>query len=386
MHILEIPSFFPPHGGLFALEQARALKAQGNEVRMLACVQLGLSVDQSFYFEARRDHWWEVMEGVEVYRSYMRAVPRVIRPNQQRWCRMVLEMYEEYKQRYGRPDVLHAHCCQWAGVAARMMAEKEGIPYFITEHLPSGIFEANYGKGWRKAEWAKGLLKETYEHAHQVIPVSAELVDDLTPFFGKGYSFTPISNIIDVDFFAYRPRKERDHRSFRFCCLAIGDVYRKGYDVLAKAMKNMNRAKERGEFVNVELHIAGKGTGCEKMRRLFAGMENVIIHGELNKEGVRNLLYESDALVLASRSEAQGLVIMEAVCTGIPVVTTDAIPKNALTEGACLIAKAGDALSLRQRMQEVVRLDFDPQWSEILRKRVAPDVIAQKIMEVFSQA
>lgn len=386
MHILEISSFFPPHGGLFALEQARALKAQGNEVRMLACVQLGLSVDQSFYYKARRDRWWEVMEGVEVYRCYMRAMPRVIRANQQRWCRIVLEMYEEYKQRYGRPDVLHAHCCQWAGVAARMVAEKEGIPYFITEHLPSGIFEANYGKGWRKAEWAKGLLKETYEHARQVIPVSAELVDDLAPFFGKGYSFTPISNIIDVDFFAYRPRKARGHGPFRFCCLAIGDVYRKGYDVLAKAMKNMNRAKEREEFVDIELHIAGKGTESEKMRRLFAGMENVIIHGELNKEGVRDLLYESDALVLASRSEAQGLVIMEAVCTGIPVVTTDAIPQNALTEGACLIAKAGDALSLRQRMQEVVRLDFDLQWSENLRKKVAPDVIARKIIEVFNQA
>ena len=221
MHILEIPSFFPPHGGLFALEQARALQAQGNTVRMLAPVQLGMSVDGAFYWKARRGRWWEELDGVEVYRTFMRAIPRCVRPNQERWCRIVEEMYEEYKQRYGKPDVLHAHCCQWAGVAAWNIAKKEGIPFFITEHLPSGIFEANYGKGWKKAPWARLLLKDTYAHATRVIPVSAELVEDLAPLFGRDYAFTPISNMIDVDFFAFRPREPRTGRPFRFCCLAI---------------------------------------------------------------------------------------------------------------------------------------------------------------------
>ena len=375
MHILEIPSFFPPHGGLFALEQARALQAQGNTVRMLSCVQLGASVDKVFYFKARHDRWWEEMESVEVYRSYMRTTPCCIRPNQQRWCRIVQEMYEDYKQQYGRPDVLHAHCCQWAGVAARGIAEKENVPFFITEHLSSGIFEFYYGKGWKKAKWARRLLKETYERANQVLPVSAELVEDLAPFFGSDYAFTPISNIIDVNFFAFRPRELRGNRPFRFCCLAIGDIYGKGYDVLAEAIKGME---------NVELHIAGKRTDSEAMRRLFADSANVTIHGELNKEGVRDLLYHSDALVLASRSEAQVLVIMEAVCTGIPAVTTT-LSRNVSVDGPFLMVNKDDVQSLRQRMQEVIHIEFDPRWSEALKARVAPDVIARQIMEVFNQ-
>lgn len=376
MHILEIPSFFPPHGGLFALEQARALQAQGNTVRMLASVQLGMSVDGVFYWKARRGRWWEEQDGVEVYRTFMRAFPCCIRPNQERWCRIVEEMYGEYKQQYGKPDVLHAHCCQWAGVAAWRIAKKEGIPFFITEHLPSGIFEANYGKGWKRAPWARLLLKDTYAHATRVIPVSAELVEDLAPLFGRDYAFTPISNMIDVDFFAFRPREPRTGRPFRFCCLAIGDIYRKGYDVLAEAMKGMD---------GVELHIAGSGSDGETMRALFADMPNVFFYGALDKEGVRDLLYRSDALVLASRSEAQGLVIMEAISTGIPVVTTDIIPRNALQESACLIAAVGDAISLRQQMQEVMSVEFNPQWRDELRERVAPEVIARQILQVFSQ-
>jgi hypothetical protein len=44
MHILEIPSFFTPYGGEFCLDQAKALKAVGHEVRILSNVQLGFSI------------------------------------------------------------------------------------------------------------------------------------------------------------------------------------------------------------------------------------------------------------------------------------------------------------------------------------------------------
>ena len=374
MHILEIPSFFPPHGGLFALEQARALQALAGTVRMLAPVQLGVSVDGSYYFKARHGRWWEVLDGVEVYRCNVWGLPRSVKQNQQRWCRTVHEMYEEYKHRHGTPDVLHAHCCQWAGVAARRIAEQEHIPYFITEHLPSAVWDSSYGHGWKKAEWARLLLKDTYEHANQVIPVSAELVDDLAPYFGKHYAFTPISNLIDVDFFAYQPRTPHSG-PFRFCCLAIADIHRKGYDVLAEAIREME---------GVELHIAGAGTDSQAMRGLFANARNVIFHGELKKEGVRALLYQCDALVLASRNEAQGLVILEAIATGIPAVITDAIPRNAQVDGASLIAHSGDAVSLRQQMEAVRQTDFNPRWSDIIRQRVAPEVVARQIMDVFA--
>ncbi len=43
MHILEIPSFFPPYGGEFCLEQSKALQQLGHEVRILSRVQLGIT-------------------------------------------------------------------------------------------------------------------------------------------------------------------------------------------------------------------------------------------------------------------------------------------------------------------------------------------------------
>ncbi|MBO7379730.1 MAG: hypothetical protein J6U31_08300, partial [Bacteroidales bacterium] len=68
MHILEIPSFFPPHGGEFCLEQSRALKNIGHEVRILSCTQLSITIDRGFYLKAPLGRWWERMDNVDCYR------------------------------------------------------------------------------------------------------------------------------------------------------------------------------------------------------------------------------------------------------------------------------------------------------------------------------
>ena len=201
MHILELPSFFPPHGGQFCLEQAKALKAMGHEVRIVSVVELSLTKDRQFYLTAPWQEERMEMEGVEVFRLYMRAVPKAVRRNIGRWTELCKKAVERYVRLYGKPDVLHAHCCKNAGMAAWDISRRLDIPFFITEHLSSGLFERDFGKGWQRHVWLKEEMRRTYEAATCVIPVSSELVDDLAPFFGKAYRYQVISNIVDTDFF-----------------------------------------------------------------------------------------------------------------------------------------------------------------------------------------
>ena len=111
MHILELPSFFPPHGGLFCLEQAKALKALGHEVRIVSVLELGVSKDHNFYLTAPWREERREMEGVEVFCTYMRAVPKAVRYNVNHWIRLCEKAVDRYVRRFGKPDVLHAHCC-----------------------------------------------------------------------------------------------------------------------------------------------------------------------------------------------------------------------------------------------------------------------------------
>lgn len=375
MHVLELPSFFPPHGGLFCLEQAKALKALGHEVRIVSVLELGISKDRNFYLTAPWREERREMEGVEVFCTYMRAVPKAVRCNINRWVSLCQKAVDRYVRRFGKPDVLHAHCCKNAGLAAREISKRLGIPFFITEHIPSGFYERDFGRGWQKHGWLKERMQNTYEAATCVIPVSLELVDDIAPYFGTAYHFHSVSNVIDTDFFTFRERKSLDNRPFVFCCPAVADIFRKGYDVLAEAIAYLP--------ADVELHIVGQGTDSRAMQKLFADKSNVHLHGHLDKQGVRDLLWQSDALVLPSRSEAQPLVILEALSTGIPVVTTECVPKSLRIPDACLIAPVGDAKVLAEKMREVMSVAPSREFSDIVQSLASPSVIAKQLTELF---
>ena len=124
MHILEIPSFFTPYGGEFCLDQAKALKAQGHEVRILSNVQLGVTIGAKGYLSLPFGRYEHQRDGITVCQSFQRGVPLMVRWNVRRWVRIVGEMFDDYISRYGRPDIRHAHCSKWAGYAAIHISRK----------------------------------------------------------------------------------------------------------------------------------------------------------------------------------------------------------------------------------------------------------------------
>ena len=377
MHILEIPSFFPPYGGLFCLDQAKALKALGHEVRILGNVQIALTIGPKGYFTLPWRRYEYNRDGITVYQSFQRGVPKAVRWNMKRWVATVCDMFDDYVARYGKPDILHAHCAKWAGYAAMLVSRKYGIPYVITEHLSRLVFEKEFGPAPSSA-WQIALLKECYHDARMVVPVSEELVDNITCYFGKDYRWQAISNTIDVGFFHYQKRSPREGRAFRFCCLANFWPL-KGYDVLIPALWQL-----RQSGADAELHIAGRGTDTSEFRSMLS--DGIITHGLLDKEAVRELLYHCDALVLASRSEVQPLVLLEAMSTGIPVIATECIPQSLRIEGGCTIVPVDDVKALTEAMKSMVQQSaFDGKAvSEKVRQMASPEVIGRRLSTLFT--
>ena len=379
MHILEIPSFFPPYGGLFCLDQAKALRALGHEVRIVSNVQLGISVGGKDYLALPYNRQWTEMDGISVYQSYQRGIPKVIRYNVNRWVAIVCSLFRDYVARYGKPDILHAHCAKWAGYAAMLIGKEYGIPYVITEHLPLMLLEGEFGPAPSMA-WQIPLLKQAYNEAGMVLPVSEELVDDVACYFGKDYRWQYLSNTIDTDFFHYQKREPLHGRPYRFCCLA-DYYYRKGYDVLFEAYKLLQQKP-----VETELYIAGlytDGSKCQtEIERM--GLKHVYSYGRIEKEAVRGLLYKCDALVLPSRSEVQPLALLEAMSTGIPVVSTEWVPRCQRLSG-CSIVPIGDAESLARAMLQVVEQPATDGklYAEQVVRLASPAVVGRQLEAIF---
>ena len=378
MHILEIPSFFTPYGGEFCLDQARALKAVGQEVRILSNVQLGVTIGAKGYLSLPYSRHEHEVEGITVCQSFQRGVPMAVRWNVRRWVRIVCEMFDAYVAKYGVPDVLHAHCSKWAGYAAMLISRKYQVPYVITEHLSRLVFEKEFGPAPSDA-WQIPLLREAYEQADLVIPVSEELVENIACYFGKDYRWQAVSNTIDVDYFHYQTREPLNGRPFRFWCLANFWPL-KGYDILLPAFR---RLREAG--LDVELHIAGRGTDSAACKALLS--EGVISHGLISRDDVRRLLYQSDALVLASRSEVQPLALLEAMSTGIPVVATECVPQSLRIEGGCTIVPVDDVQALSDAMRSVMeQKDFDGKVvSESVGQLASPEEIGRRLTALFTE-
>jgi glycosyltransferase involved in cell wall biosynthesis len=384
MHILEIPSFFTPYGGEFCLEQARALKALGHEVRILSNVQLGFTVGGKDYMVLPFTRFEHERGGITIYQSYQRGLPRMARHNAKRWIDIVLSMFDEYVRKYGKPDILHAHCARWAGYAAMKISKQYGISYVITEHLPKEVYESVLGKVGSSA-WQIPPLKEAYNQANMVITVSEELVDDLACYFGKDYRHVTIPNVIDTSFYSFRLRKPIGERAFAFCCPAIFN-HRKGYDVLFEAFAKVVETEP-----NVVLHIAGQGTdgkACRDMINSYGVGDKVICHGQIDANDMRELYHQSDAMVLATRGETQGLVIAEAMSTGIPTISTEGIPASMRLDSGYSYVPVDDAKALANEMLKAIKNPITESdgraLSQMIAERFSPNVIGAKIAEVMT--
>ena len=226
------------------------------------------------------------------------------------------------------------------------------------------------------------LLQRAYECADMVIPVSEELVDDIACYYGKDYRWKYVSNTIDTDFYAYQPRMAREGRPFRFCCLA-DYYYRKGYDVLFEALRHLQNGG-----LGAELHVAGLFTDGKKCKQAIdqVQLRNVHTYGRVDKQRVRSLLYECDALVLPSRSEVQPLALLEAMSTGVLVVATECVPQSLRIEEGCTIVPVDDVQALSDAMRRVMeRKDFDGvAVSESVSQLASPEVIGRRLTTLFN--
>ena len=380
MHILEIPSFFPPYGGAFCIDQSKALAAMGNTVRIVACVNISARMTPGLYLKAPLRAYKVEIQGIEVIRKEIRTVPPVrnfsplIKYNFKRWVDNVEKVVDKYVAEYGRPDIIHAHCCKWAGYAAMLVGRKYGVPYVITEHLPFGILCSELGKP-EDNPWQAEFMREAYHDAALVIPVAEEEVDDIAPYFGTDYKWKMVSNTIDTSFFAYRQRQPLNGRQFVFCCVA-DFIPRKGYDVLFEAVKRFRKELNGiygDKWNGIKLVIAGRDTDSEEMKAMLKqnGLADCTeVCGGVDKYKVREILYSSDCFVLATRSEVQPLVLLEAMSTGIPVVSTEAIPRCERIEGACFISKTDDAVDFARQMRKV----YDS--TDICGKKISESIAA----------
>jgi glycosyltransferase involved in cell wall biosynthesis len=300
---------------------------------------------------ARADDWlsrrFQVVEGEDEGVFTMRVmgwrIPRAKKMTRGLWVNQVQRLVKLYVRRCGVPDLIHAQCVHEAGVAALTAKREWKIPYVVTEHF------TGYARGiMTDAQLARA--RDVFTQADRVVTVSHALARDIKGYAGS-QDIKVIPNLVDTEFFA-PPPQVRPRDPFRF--LFVGFLTeKKGVADLLRAF-----AGAFGSRDDVRLDIGGDGELRPSLEKLASELGlggRVDFLGSLTRDQVRDALWRANAVVSAARVETFGVVLIEAMSTGIPVIVTRCGgPEDFVTENVGRLVPLDNGAEMQKAMQELV--------------------------------
>jgi len=277
---------------------------------------------------------------------------------------------------HGRPDIMHAHFAEYAGIYALKSKIKYNIPYFITEHSSS------FNK-FTLEKKQKFFFNDVYRESSMNIAVSPSLKKNLENNFPYAFNFIP--NIIDEIFFRI---KKRSLAGDKFVITSVGSLYCiKGMDILIKAFTIAFKSVE-----NVFLNIIGDGPQKKLLTNLTRDLgvnDKIKFYGILNREKIAEIFTDSDCFALSSRKETFGVAYAEAMAAGLPVVATKCGgPEFMINHENGILAENENEYSFSEALIKMKR-DISNYSSKIIsdyaRKNFSGKTVAEKLIMSFKK-
>lgn len=220
-------------------------------------------------------------------------------------------------------DIVHTHTSK-AGVIGRLAAYSLNTPVII--HSTHGlIYNVDANIPGVKGRIAISIFKRLEIFvgkftSHLITLSENETGDAIKLKLINSSAVSAVSNGILLDSFS---KIKREPNSWKSRHVRLGIAGRlnaeKGHDILIRAVRNLCE-----KFPGISLKIAGDGPLLKDLQSLVneCGLsENVIFCGFL--EDMAAFLEEIDIFVLSSHYEGFGIVLVEAMAAGLPIVATD---------------------------------------------------------------
>ncbi|EFU70166.1 glycosyltransferase [Aliarcobacter butzleri JV22] len=343
MHILIIPSEhfvtqIQPLGGVFQYHQAKALNNVGHQIGVLSVGYITPRYLVSKYIYKKE----EKKENINIKREYKqlyfphRYIPfKVLKAN---YIKMADKLYKEYIKEFGIPDIIHAHNFLYAGIIAKFLKDKYKVNYIITEHSSSFV------RNKLSSEKIKSI-EDVAKNASKVTAVSSSFNNILKEYTKTNIDLLP--NIVD-DFFFQKKFQDKISKNFIFLHIASLDK-NKNQELLIKSFEKIAKLNH-----NVYLNIAGSGYMKKYLESLVKKLDiqkQVNFLGRISQEKVRDEMMKSNCFVLSSNFETFGVVLIEALACGLPLIATECGgPKDIVNKQNGILIKTNNQIELKKAM------------------------------------
>ncbi len=364
--------------GSFVYEAALAIQRQGFEIKVITIHSPGT---------LKHETW----EGIDIYRTkYLPeswellkseggGLPEVWKHNRKARIQiipfMIAFMFDVLIHTRDC-DLLHAN---WtlSGAMAYMNYLLFKIPYLVTIQ-GSDIYKAV------KLPFVTTITRIALTKAKKVLVLSQALATQVNLIGVPFSNIKIIPNGVDTNRFTPLPYEKREN-----IILFVGSlIERKGIKYLIKAFTTVTHL-----FPEMKLIIIGEGVlriECEGLVQSLGIIENVKFVGAQSQEQVAESMRKAKIFVLPSIEEGLGVVLLEALSSGTPIVASDVGGiSDVVTDRVGILVPPGDIGQLEEAILSMLNLEPN-KWYEFHNNAriMATEIydwgqIAQKIVELY---
>lgn len=283
-------------------------------------------------------------------------------------------MFNIAVEKYGKPDVIHAHVSMPAGYGASIIGQKYNIPVVVTEHY-SGFFSDN------KYPWRLGFLyKQMRNRIDGFYAVSPGFKDKI--YKRTGLTVTDcLPNPINIDLFKIN-NTESKQDVVRL--VSTGDIgITKGTDILLEAVNKLP------EDVNWELLIIGKNNpfpAIDDLKKLPIIKRRVTFIERVSQEELCSIYNNSDIYIVSSRIETANVSMLEAMACGCFVVSNSIGAPETLLDNSVSEIFDNTADRLAEALLKATKrkeMHARTEMSNFVQKNYSFEVLSEKLKDIY---
>ncbi|MEO9020506.1 MAG: glycosyltransferase [Ginsengibacter sp.] len=287
--------------------------------------------------------------------------------------------FENYIHKKGKPDIVHVHVAMKAGLQALYLKRKFKIPYIISEHW-SGYYKEAKENFYNSSFLIRRYTIKVLAEASLLLPVTKQLgeaINDIVKI-----PFEVIANVVDTRLFSYQP-----HLSITFRFIHASSLnYYKNPEGIIRSVAQL--AKEGLRF---ELLLIGETSShlANLADELLLTDKFIFFKPPVSYARIAEEMNHSSALVLFSRVESLPCIMLEALCCGLPVVSSDVGAINTvINETNGLLVESENEKQLVNAMRKMI-LDYDS-YNKIAIAVSATNkfnyqTVGERIIEVYNK-
>jgi glycosyltransferase involved in cell wall biosynthesis len=324
------------------------------------------------------------------------GVPHWFFPRQTRFYKFSLPLTRWLAQNVARYDALHIHALfTYASMPAAFFAARRGVPYIVR---PLGTLNRfgmeQYHRALKRVSFP--LIEKRILARAAFLHFTSEMERAQAAEVGvRGRSAVIPTGVAPGEATERGAwlRQNAPPLSGRTLYLYLGRLDpKKGLDVLMPAFAQLKTQESKAALV-----IAGSGEAAydKELRALCVGLgiaNDVVFAGYVEGAEKDALLRDADVFVLPSRSENQGVAVVEAMAAGLPVIVSPhvGIAPEIVENGAGMMAE-GEAAPFAEAMLELARdetrrIEQGLHAKKLARERFSIEGMTRALIELYQRA